>query len=48
VADRFGRSGMRWKPETADPVMRVRAAILTQPQLDLRRFAATKAAPVAA
>ena len=43
VADRFGQSGMRWKPETADPVMRVRAAILTQPSLDLRRFAATKA-----
>lgn len=43
VADRFGRSGMRWKPETADPVMRVRAAILTQPGLDLRRFAASKA-----
>jgi hypothetical protein len=43
VADRFGRSGMRWKPETADPVMRVRAAILTQPQLDLRQFAETKA-----
>jgi hypothetical protein len=43
VADRFGRSGMRWKPETADPVMRVRAALLTQPGLDLRRFAATKA-----
>ena len=48
VADRFGRSGMRWKPETADPVMRVRAAILTQPGLDLRRFAATKAASAVA
>lgn len=44
VADRFGRSGMRWNPETADPVMRVRAALLTQPGLDLRRFAATKEA----
>lgn len=44
VADRFGRSGMRWKPQTADPVMRVRAALLTQPGLDLRRFAATQAA----
>jgi hypothetical protein len=44
VADRFGRSGMRWKPETADPVMRVRAALLTQPGLDLRQFAAAKAA----
>jgi hypothetical protein len=48
VADRFGRSGMRWKPETADPVMRIRAAILTQPQLDLRQFAATKASPAVA
>lgn len=44
VADRFGRSGMRWNPDTADPVMRVRAALLTQPGIDLRRFAATKAA----
>jgi hypothetical protein len=43
VADRFGRSGMRWNLATADPVMRVRAALLTQPGLDLRRFAATKA-----
>jgi hypothetical protein len=42
VADRFDGSGMRWKLETADPVMRVRAALLTQPRLDLRRFAATK------
>ena len=48
VADRFGRSGMRWKPETADPVMRLRAALLTQPQLDLRQFAAPKAAPAVA
>lgn len=47
VADRFDRSGMRWKAETADPVMRVRAALLTQPGLDLRRFAASKAAAVA-
>lgn len=48
VADRFDRSGMRWQPETADPVMRVRAAILTQPGLDLRRFAGSKAVPAAA
>ena len=39
VADRFDGGGMRWKPETADPVMHLRAALLTQPQLDLRRFA---------
>ena len=42
VADRFDGSGMRWKLETADPVMHVRAALLTQPRLDLRPFAATK------
>ena len=48
VADRFGRRGMRWKPETADPAMRVLAALLTQPWLDLRPFAATKAASTVA
>ena len=42
VGDRFGRSGMRWKTETAEPVMRTRAALLTQPGLDLRQYAATK------
>lgn len=41
VADRFAGSGMRWKQETADPVMHLRAALLTQPRLDLRRFATT-------
>src|SRR5688500_488937 len=39
VADRFDGSGMRWKPETADPVMHLRAALLTQPRLDFRQFA---------
>lgn len=47
VGDRFGRSGMRWNLETADPVMRVRAALLTQPGLDLRRFAAVKTTKLA-
>ena len=42
VVDRFGGSGMRWKLPTADPVMRVRAALLTNPRLDLRQFATTK------
>lgn len=42
VADRFKRSGMRWKLETADPVLRVRAAILTKPSLDLRQFAGSQ------
>jgi hypothetical protein len=44
VADRFDGGGMRWKLATADPVMRLRAALLTQPRLDLRRFAARKTA----
>jgi hypothetical protein len=48
VADRFDGGGMRWKRETADPLMHLRAAILTQPRLDLRRFAATQPAPLAA
>lgn len=42
VADRFDGGGMRWKLETADPVMQLRAALITQPRLDVRRFAATK------
>ena len=42
VADRFDGGGMRWKLETAEPVMQLRAALITQPRLDLRRFAATK------
>jgi hypothetical protein len=43
VADRFDGGGMRWKLETADPVMQLRAALITEPRLDVRRFAATKA-----
>ena len=48
VCERFGRSGMYWKRETAEPVLRLRAALLTQPRLDLRPFAALKgtAAPL--
>jgi hypothetical protein len=42
VADRFDGGGMRWKMETADPVMRLRAALLTQPRLDLRPFTGGK------
>jgi hypothetical protein len=44
VADRFDGGGMRWKRETADPLMHVRAALLTQPRLDLRRFVSPPAA----
>lgn len=43
IADRFDESGMRWKPGTADPLMRVRAALLTQPRWDLRSYAAAGA-----
>lgn len=43
IVDRFDGSGMRWKPATADPLMRVRAALLTQPRLDLRSYAAAGA-----
>jgi hypothetical protein len=48
VADRFDGSGMRWKRATADPLMHLRAALLTQPRLDLRRFAVTQPVPLAA
>lgn len=44
IADRFDGSGMRWKAETADPVMHLRAGILTQPRLDLRPFAGSPTA----
>lgn len=46
VVDRFEGSGMRWKMETAEPVMRLRAAVLTQGTLDLRPYAGRP--PVAA
>jgi hypothetical protein len=48
VADRFKGGGMRWKLETADPVMQLRAALITQPRLDLRQFAAPKPTRVVA
>jgi hypothetical protein len=40
VVDRLRQSGMRWKPATAEPVLQLRAAILPQPRLDLRSYAA--------
>jgi hypothetical protein len=43
IADRFDGSGMRWKPGTADPLMHLRAALLSQPRLDLRPYAAAGA-----
>jgi len=48
VADRFNGGGMRWKRATADPLMHRRAALLTQPRLDLRRFAGAQPTPLAA
>ena len=42
VVDRLRQSGMRWKPATAEPVMQLRAALLTQPRLDLRHYPAHK------
>jgi hypothetical protein len=48
VVDRLRQSGMRWKLPTAEPVMQLRAALLTQPRLDLRSYASSKPAPVAA
>ena len=44
VVDRLRQSGMRWKPVTAEPVLQLRAALLTQPRLDLRSYAANKQA----
>ena len=48
AVDRLRGSGMRWQPATAEPVLQLRAALLTQPRLDFRAYAASKqAAPVA-
>jgi len=41
VADRFKGAGMRWNPATAEPVLHLRAALLTHPELDLRPYAGT-------
>ena len=48
VADRFDGGGMRWKPTTADPLMQLRAALLTQPRLDLRSLLTTQPVALAA
>jgi hypothetical protein len=44
VGDRFKGTGMRWKLDTAEPLLHVRAALLTEPALDLRPFALQAAA----
>ena len=41
IADRFKGAGMRWKAVTAEPVIHLRAALLTRPHLDLRPYAGT-------
>jgi hypothetical protein len=41
VADRFKGSGMRWNVATAEPLLHLRAALLTKPDLDLRPYAMT-------
>jgi hypothetical protein len=39
---------MRWKLPTAEPLLRLQAALLTQPRLDFRQFAVTRCAVPAA
>lgn len=39
VGDRFKGTGMRWNLETAEPLLHVRATLLSQPDLDLRSYA---------
>jgi hypothetical protein len=39
VSDRFRGTGMRWKSATAEPLLHLRAALLTHPDLDLRPYA---------
>jgi hypothetical protein len=39
VSDRFRGTGMRWKTPTAEPLLHLRAALLTHPDLDLRPYA---------
>jgi hypothetical protein len=41
IADRFKGAGMRWNVPTAEPVLHLRAALLTHPELDLRPYAGT-------
>ena len=39
VGGRFKGAGMRWNVETAEPLLHLRAAILSYPDLDLRHYA---------
>lgn len=45
VIDRLRLSGMRWKLDTAEPVLQLRTALLTQPRIDLRNYARHKYTP---
>jgi hypothetical protein len=45
VVDRFRQSGMRWQLGTAEPVLQLRAALLTHGELDLRGYTVTKSRP---
>ena len=38
VSERFKQSGMRWNIDTAEPILHLRAALLTQPDLPLRPY----------
>jgi hypothetical protein len=38
VTERFKKTGMRWNKATAEPLLHLRAALLTQPDLDLRPY----------
>jgi hypothetical protein len=44
VTARFKQAGMRWGRETAEPLIHLRAALLTNPDLDLRPYAQASAA----
>ncbi len=48
VGDRSKEMGMRWKLDTAEPLLHVRTTLLTDPTLDLRPFALQTALAVAA
>jgi hypothetical protein len=45
VSDRFRGAGMRWKSRTAEPLLQLRAALLTHPDLDLHRYAVAANCP---
>lgn len=40
VSERFKKGGMRWNIETAEPILHLRAALLTRPDLDLHPYVA--------